>query len=97
MDSLRILIILYTDSRSLYNAVVIINSTNKKRLMIDIMSLREVYKQREIAEVCWIDRQNNPANAFTKAKSNRALEKFITTNEIIIYIKAKVDRPGQGV
>lgn len=93
LDSPRILIILCTDSRSLYNAVVTMNSMNKKRLIIDIMSLREAYKRREIAEVRWIDRQDNPADAFIKAKSNGVLEKFIITNKIIIYIKAKVDQP----
>jgi hypothetical protein len=50
-------LILCTDSRSLYDCLVKLGTTNEKRLMIDIMSLRQSYEKREIAEVRWIELQ----------------------------------------
>ncbi|KAF2726445.1 hypothetical protein EJ04DRAFT_571271 [Polyplosphaeria fusca] len=43
--------VICTDSRSLYDCLVKLGTTNKKRLMIDIMSLRESYENREIQEI----------------------------------------------
>jgi hypothetical protein len=48
---LRILVIIYIDSRLLYDCLVRLSIIDKKRLMIDIMSLREVYKKKEIFEI----------------------------------------------
>ena len=46
-----ILLIIYTDSKSLYNCLVKLGITQEKRLMIDVISMREAYKRREIAQV----------------------------------------------
>ena len=46
--------IIYTDSRSLYDGLVSLNTTTEKRLLIDLHLLRQAYERREIAEVCWI-------------------------------------------
>jgi hypothetical protein len=43
--------VVYTDLFSLYECLVKLGKTNKKRLMIDVMALRQSYKRREIAEV----------------------------------------------
>jgi hypothetical protein len=43
---LRILVIIYIDSRSLYNYLVKLSIINKKRLIINIMFLKEVYKNK---------------------------------------------------
>jgi hypothetical protein len=42
-------LVVYTDSKSLYNCLVKLRITYKKRLIIDIISMREAYKRREIA------------------------------------------------
>ena len=47
----RILVIIYIDSRLLYNYLVRLGTIDKKRLIINIMSLREAYKKKEISEV----------------------------------------------
>jgi hypothetical protein len=35
---------------------------------VDLIYLRQAYKQREITEVKWIRGRNNPVDAITKAK-----------------------------
>jgi hypothetical protein len=44
-------LIVCTDSYSLYKCLVKLSTTNKKRLIIDIMALRQSYEHREIAEI----------------------------------------------
>ena len=48
---LKILVIIYIDLRLLYDYLVRLETIDKKRLMIDIISLREVYKRKEIFKV----------------------------------------------
>jgi hypothetical protein len=47
----EILIIVCTDSYSLYKCLVKLGTAKEKRLMIDIIGLRQSYKRREIAEI----------------------------------------------
>lgn len=86
-------LIVCTDSYSLYECLVKLGTTNEKRLMIDIMALRQSYERREITEIRWINGNDNPADAFTKATPNRALEHFIDTNELSIRVEGSVQRP----
>ena len=60
--------------------------------MIDIMALRQSYERRELFEVRWINGQDNPADAMTKASPNRALEGFIDTNKLRVRIEGWVKR-----
>jgi hypothetical protein len=48
---LRILVIIYIDLRLLYNYLVRLGTIDKKRLIINIISLREAYKRKEISKV----------------------------------------------
>lgn len=88
----RIPVVICTDSRSLYDCLVRLGTTDEKRLMIDIMSLREAYEKKEISEVRWIDGKDNPADACTKKAPNGALEKLISTNTLKIRVEAYVER-----
>ncbi len=45
------LIIVCTDSYSLYECLVKLGTTKEKRLMINIIALRQLYKCREITEI----------------------------------------------
>ena len=75
-------LVLCTDSKSLYECLVKFGITQEKRLMIDVMSLRQSYERREVIEVKWIHGQNNSANSMTKIKPNTALKTIIETNHI---------------
>jgi hypothetical protein len=46
-----LLIVICTDLRSLYDCLVKLGTTQEKRLMIDVMCLRQAYKQQEITKV----------------------------------------------
>ncbi|KAM4067772.1 polyprotein [Hirsutella rhossiliensis] len=71
------LLIVCTDSYSLYECLVKLGTTKEKRLMIDIMALRQSYEQREMAEI----------------PPNRALERLIETNRLTIRVEGYVQRP----
>jgi hypothetical protein len=66
IDNLPLL--LCTDSKSLYECLVKLGTTHEKRLMVDIMCLRQSYERREITEVIWIDGDCNPTDAMTKSR-----------------------------
>jgi hypothetical protein len=84
---LIILIIICTDSYSLYEYLVKFGIIKEKRLIIDIMVIRESYENRELFEIRWINDQNNPANIMTKSNPNKAFETFIDTNSLRIRVK----------
>lgn len=87
-------LVICTDSRSLYDCIVKLGTTQEKRLMIDVMCLREAYERREIAEVRWIKGTTNPADSMTKAKASNALKQLIDTNKLQIDVQEWVERPA---
>jgi hypothetical protein len=84
--------ILLTDSRSLYDCLVKLDTTSEKRLMIDLMCLRQSYERREITEIRWIDGNSNPVDAMTETNSCQALIKLIDTNTINLKTSGWVER-----
>ena len=44
-------LIMCTDSYSLYEYIIKLEITREKRLMIDIMTLREIYERRELVNM----------------------------------------------
>ena len=85
-------IIICTDSYSLYECMVKLGSTKKKRLMIDLMAMRQSYERRELSEIRWINGKDNPADAMTKSIPNKALQSLIDTNELQIRVEGWVQR-----
>ena len=65
------------DSKSLYECLVKLGTTQEKRLMIDILCLRQSYERRGINEILWIKGDKNPADAMTKDKGCDALRRLL--------------------
>jgi hypothetical protein len=84
--------VICTDSKSLYDCLVRLGTTQEKRLMIDVMCLRQAYERREITEVKWIDGDTNPADSMTKAKPSGALKLLLDTNKVQMEEKEWVER-----
>jgi hypothetical protein len=80
-------IIVCTDSYSLYECLVKLRTTKEKRLMIDIIALRQLYKRRELTEVRWINGQDNLVDTITKAIPNKMLQEFLNSNEITVRLE----------
>jgi len=64
-------LVLCTDSKSLYDCLVRLGTTQEKRLMIDVMCLRQAYERRQITDIKWIDGDANPTDAMTKDRLTR--------------------------
>ena len=77
---------------SLYKCLVKLGTIKEKHLMIDIMAIRQLYKQRELQEIQWINGLDNPVDAMTKSNANKALESFVDTNKLIVRIEDWVKR-----
>ncbi len=90
----RLPITLCTDSKSLYDCLVKLGTTQEKRLMVDLMCLRQSYERREIAEIKWIDGGSNPADAMTKSRPCQALKDLIDTNTVKLQVTEWVERTG---
>ncbi|KHJ32825.1 hypothetical protein EV44_g3648 [Erysiphe necator] len=87
-------LIIYTDSFSLYQCLTKQGILIEKRIMIDVMSLRQSYERREIEEFRWINGADNPADAMNKSSPNKALTNSIDSNTLSIRIDGSVDRPS---
>ena len=85
-----------TDSFSLYEYIVKLGTTVEKRLMIDIIALRESYERHEIHTIRWINSTDNLIDAITKRAPNAALIRFVDTNETTIRVEGWVQRGGSG-
>jgi hypothetical protein len=85
-------IIVCTDSYLLYKCLVKLSITKEKHLMINIMALCQSYKRQEIAEIRWINGKDNPANTMTKSTPNKALERFLDSNQLNVQIEGWVQR-----
>ncbi|EED18931.1 hypothetical protein TSTA_126390 [Talaromyces stipitatus ATCC 10500] len=88
-------VVVCTDSYSLYKCLVKLGTTKEKRLIIDLMALRQSYEKWEIDEIRWIHGDDNPADAFTKANPNGALRDFIDKNKLTIRVEGFVERTKQ--
>ena len=85
--------VICTDSFSLYEYMVKLGTTKEKRLMIDIMAIRQSYERRELSEIRWITGDSNPADVMTKPTANKSLKSLVSTNHLNIKVQGWVQRP----
>jgi hypothetical protein len=84
---LEIPIVFYIDSKFLYEYIIKLRTTKEKYLIINIIVIRQAYEKKELFEICYIDKQDNPIDTITKLLPNKILEKFIDTNELTIRMQ----------
>ena len=77
---IKLLLVLYINSKSLYKCFIKLGTTQEKCLIIDVMCLRQLYKRKKITKVKWINGNSNPTNSITKGKASTAFKKLINTN-----------------
>ncbi len=85
MLGLRLIsLILVIDFKSLYDCLIRLRTIVKKRLMMNVMIMRQSYERREIIEVKWISDDHNSADSMTKSglKASLALKRVIDINQI---------------
>ena len=73
-------LILYTNSKSIYECLIKLKTTQEKRLKINIICLHQSYKRRKIAKVKQINGDSNPTDTITKSKLLLALKRLININ-----------------
>jgi hypothetical protein len=85
-------VIICTDSFSFYECFVKFGTTKKKRLIINIMALRQTYEHQKIFDVRWINGDSNSADAITKNGPNKALKQLVTSNSLTMKLQGWVKR-----
>ncbi len=88
-------LILCTNFKSLYDCLIKLETIIEKRLMINLMCLRQSYERRKIMKIQWIDDNSNFANVMIKSKSCSTLSKLIDSNIIDLKIIEWVERVGK--
>lgn len=87
-------LVLYIDSKSLYDSIVELGATNEKRLLIDLPILKEPYELRKLSEMAWIPSAQNPVDAMIKINASNELETLMKYNKIYLDKESWVERPG---
>jgi hypothetical protein len=83
----KIPIVFYINSKFLYEYIIKLGITKEKYLIINIMAIKQTYEKKELFKIRYIDKQDNPIDTITKLLSNKILEKFVDTNELIIRMQ----------
>jgi hypothetical protein len=84
-----------TNSKSLYNYLVRLRTMQEKRLIINVMCLRQAYERRLITDVKWINKEANPVNTMIKGKACLALQQLINTNQVNLQAVRWVERTAE--
>jgi hypothetical protein len=58
-------VVICTNFLFLYECLIKLETTKEKRLMIDIMALRQIYERQKMFDIRWINNNNVTAPAWT--------------------------------
>ena len=72
--------------------MVKLGTTKEKRLIIDIIAIRQLYKQQELLEIQWINGNDNLVDAMTKGNLVKALQSLVDTNELVVRVEGWVQQ-----
>ena len=75
----RIPVHMYTDSKSLFDTITRRSQNSEKRLLIDLATVRDSYRRKEITDVTWVRSQFNLADSMTKEIKNNILSRVLET------------------
>lgn len=84
----------YVYSRTLFNVIAKDSAILEKRLQIDVFSIRESHKARELRNIAWIPGKENVADGTTKGlvPDSHPLWKLMTTNDLSVNPQGWVNR-----
>ena len=68
-----------TDSKSLFDTITRRSQTSEKRLLIDLATVRDSYRRKEITDVAWIRSEYNLADSMTKSSRENILTEVLHT------------------
>jgi hypothetical protein len=85
------------DSKSLYDCLIKLDTTQKKRFMINVTNLRQSYERRKITKMKWIHEINNSINSMIKNKAFSILKTLIDINTINININEWIKRSANKI
>jgi len=78
--------IIYTNSFSFYKYIIKFSTIKEKRLMIDIITIKQLYERKKLLEIRWITNNNNSVNIIIKSIANKLLKSLININYFNIKI-----------
>ena len=79
--------IIYTNSFSFYKYIIKFSTIKEKRLMIDIITIKQLYERKKLLEIRWITNNNNSVNIIIKSIANKLLKSLININHLSIKIQ----------
>jgi hypothetical protein len=71
----------------LYEYIIKLRITKEKYLIINIITIKQTYKKKELFKIRYINKQDNPIDTIIKLLFNKILKKFINTNKLTIRIQ----------
>lgn len=75
----RVALQMFTNAHSLFDVIVKNSTTGERHLLINIKDFGDSYNSQKISIVGFLRSENNPADAFTKAKLCKALDFILAT------------------
>ena len=92
MMNIKIPIMMFTDSLSLFDVITKASTTVEKSLMIDLEVVEKAYQQIEMEQIGFIGSEHNLADWLTKINSNNALINTLKGARFTYPVDQRIDR-----